>query len=387
MIINEDTMLEMLRNTKNVFLLEPNYKRKYMPTGFGKIINYMISNGHAKNIRYGRDFRNDSENDLICVTTLFTYESKIVEECIDKIYKLKPDANVLIGGIFASLRPKWFLERYPKASVFVGYSRELDYYYPYDDANFWGVDDDWKDYFTVFTTRGCANKCAYCAVWRIEEKKDLWINPNWRNLISQTEKKKLMVSDNNLTSSPREHVVEVLKLLGDLKKPVLFNNGIDVKHIDEEYAELLGRIKFVSGGGLTVAFDRIEEDGLFQDKVKLLLKYGVKPSVMKAFVLYNFVDTPQEAHYRMSEVYKLGIRPYPQRYASLYALDRKTDMFIGKHWTRNLTSAFRYYWLFAGCYKKYTFEESVYSEKFRQIKMSAEDWEKWNYEKDKYIAR
>lgn len=186
-----------------------------------------------------------------------------------------------------------------------------------------------------------------------------------------------MVSDNNLTSAPREHVIEVLKTLHDINKPVLFNNGIDVKYIDEEYAELLGKLRYVAGGGLTVAFDRIEEDGLFQDRVRMLLKAGVKPSVMKAFVLYNFTDTPQEANYRMRETWNLGVRPYPQRYSSLYSLDRKKDMFVGKHWTKNLTTAFRFYWLFAGCYKNYTFEEAVASGKYRQLHMSDADWEKW----------
>lgn len=378
MIVAEQEMLDILKSNNKIFLLEPNYKRKYMPVGLGKIVSYIDAHNEFNIMYYGREYRNDWKHDLVCVTTLFTYESKKVEECLNKVYTLNPNANVLIGGIFASLRPKWFTDRFPKAKVFVGYSKELDSYYPCDDGDFWGIEDEWKDYFTIFTTRGCTNKCAYCAVWRIEEKKDLWINPNWKDLLLQTEQKRIMVSDNNLTSAPREHVIEVLKTLAEINKPVLFNNGIDVKYVDEEYAELLGKLKYVAGGGLTVAFDRIEEDGLFQDRVRMLLRAGVKPTVMKAFVLYNFTDTPQEAHYRMNEVLKLGIRPYPQRYSSLYSLDRKKDMFVGKHWTANLTTAFRFYWLFAGCYKHFTFEEAVASKKYRQLKMSNDDWERWN---------
>ena len=377
MVVNEQEMLDILKGSQKIFLLEPNYKKKYMPSGLGKIATYIDEHTDFNIMRYGREYSNDWEHDLVCVTTLFTYESAKVEECLNKVYKLNPDANVLIGGIFASLRPKWFEEKYPKAKIFRGYSRELDSRYPYDDGEFWGVTDEWKDYFTIFTTRGCTNKCAYCAVWRIEEKENLWINPKWKELLLQTERKRIMVSDNNLTSAPREHVIEVLKTLAELKKPVLFNNGIDVKYIDDEYATLLGKIKYVAGGGLTVAFDRIEEDGLFQEKVKMLLNAGVKPSVMKAFVLYNFTDTPQEAHYRMNEVFKLGVRPYPQRYSSLYSLDRRKDMFIGKHWTWNLTTAFRFYWLWAGAHNKYSFEDAVKSGKWRQLKMSDEDWEKW----------
>jgi hypothetical protein len=376
MIVSEQEMLEILRSSKDIILFEPDYKRKYIPSGLAKIITYILKQWkYPIHLNYLREY-NGEACDLICITTLFTYESKKVQESLDRIYELNPGANVLIGGIFASLRPKWFEERYPKAKIFVGYSRVLDTCFPTDLD--WGITDEWKDYFTIFTTRGCMNKCAYCAVWRIEEKEKLWINSFWRELLYNTPKKRIMVSDNNLTSAPREHVIEVLKTLHEINKPVLFNNGIDVKYVDEEYAKLLGKLKYVAGGGLTVAFDRIEEDGLFQDKVKMLLQAGVKPTVMKAFVLYNFTDTPQEAHYRMNEVLKLGVRPYPQRYSSLYSLDRKKDMFVGKYWTKNLTTAFRFYWLFAGCYKKYTFEEAVASKKYRQLKMSDEDWEKWN---------
>lgn len=374
MIINEQEMLEILKNGKNVILLEPDYKRRHIPVGFAKIAKYLTDNGVR--FRYRREYNNE-RCDLICVTTLFTYESEKVKESISKIYELKPNANVLIGGIFASLRPKWFEDNFPKAKIFVGYSRKLDCLQPMDDAKLWDIDDKWNDYFTVFTTRGCTNKCAYCAVWRIEEKKELWINPCWKDLINTTTKKYIMVSDNNITTAPHDHFVDVMNELHKINKPLLFNNGLDMKFITEEYANLLGKLKFEYGGGLSIAFDRIEEDGIFQDGVKMLLKAGVKAGVMKAFVLYNFTDTPQEAHYRMNEVLKLGVRPYPMRYSSLYSLDKKKDIFIGKHWTKNLTTAFRFYWLFAGCYKHQTFEEAVKSGRYRQLKMVDKDWEMW----------
>jgi len=100
---------------------------------------------------------------------------------------------------------------------------------------------------------------------------------------------------------------------------------------------------------MRVAFDRIEEDGILQDAVKLLIKYGVNPSSILSFVLFNFNDTPQEANYRMIECLKLGIRPYPQQYTPLNCTSRD-NVFIGKYWTLNLVRAFRFFWLMAGCY-------------------------------------
>jgi len=72
--------------------------------------------------------------------------------------------------------------------------------------------------------------------------------------------------------------------------------------------------------------------------------------------MFNFKDDLDEAMYRMSEMRALGVRPYPQVYASLDKLTKK-PIFISEKWTLQLIREFRQYWILAGHFKYKTFEE------------------------------
>ena len=128
---------------------------------------------------------------------------------------------------------------------------------------------------------------------------------------------------------------------------------------------------------MRVAFDRIEEDGTFQKSVELLKANGVPKGEILAYCLFNFTDTPKEAYYRMKECVRLGIRPYPQQYTPLnQAVDRRQLKHIGKNWTEPLVKVFRHYWLMAGIYTKYEFEE--YAREQDKVELTMADWDKWN---------
>ena len=166
-----------------------------------------------------------------------------------------------------------------------------------------------------------------------------------------------MISDNNLSAQPIKHFKEICNFLIKNSKRVVFDNGFDCKQITKESAELLGKLKYVKTG-CRLAFDRIEEDGVFQKAIELLIDSGVPKSNLMAFVLFNFTDTPKEAIYRAEECVRLGIRPYPQKYTPLNSKSRK-EPYIGKYWTKNLARAFRYFFLMAGYYTKYNFVDWI----------------------------
>ncbi len=369
--MHEEELIERIGNSKRVLLIEPLYRRKYMPLGLAKIAAFVRRNGGKAVFR--RDYSMCDE-DLICVGTLFTYQSKAVLDEIGRIRRsFGKNVPMVVGGIYASLMPDDIKGRFPTVEVFKGYSRILDSYVPDYEID-WGVDKAWDSFSYVFTTRGCPNRCPYCATWRIEDE---WVNPTWKEYILKG-KPNVMVYDNNLSAQPRVHVEAVLSFLADEKKGVLFDNGFDIKYIDEDIAGMLGRLRFV-GHGMRIAFDRIEEDGMFQEKARLLEKAGVPKNQTEAYVLFNFTDTPKEAEYRMREYIKLGIRPYPQQYIPLNVTDRKSP-YIGKYWTKNLLRVFRFFYLMAGFYNKMTFEEYVKEREIRsndRDKLSKEDWEKW----------
>jgi hypothetical protein len=363
-ILDELNLLEKLK-AKSVFLLEPDYRRKYPPLGLAKIASYILSQGG--NVRYGRTYSGEP-CDLVCVTSLFTYDSAAVLGAIGQV-RFFGDRPIIVGGIYASLMPKHILRHYD-VDIFRGYSRTLDQCVPADLD--WGVESPWNQYSYVFTSRGCPNQCPYCAVWRIEP--DRWINPVWKDHIT---KDYVMISDNNLSAC--DHIYQVLDYLGDTEKRVIIDNGFDCKYINVDMARRLARLKF-ERQGMRIAFDRIQEDGIFQKAIETLISAGVSKYNITAYVLFNFTDTPREADYRARECHKLGIRPYPQMYTPLHQTDREHP-FVGKHWTLNLAKAFRFYWLFGGIYRHMTFDEFIHNPMREQslghFTLTAEDLAVW----------
>lgn len=224
-----------------------------------------------------------------------------------------------------------------------------------------------------FANNVLVHNCPYCVVWKIE--KDRWINPKWKDLIDMT-KPNITLLDNNLSSIPIYHLKEIIQFSLDNNKKLLFNGGFDCKYVTEDVAKELARVSCVKRG-MRLAFDRIEEDGVFQTALELLLKAGVPKSTMLIYVLFNFTDRPKEAYYRATECQRYGIRPYPQLYAPLNSLNRKKP-FVGKYWTRRLGRAFRQYWALNEIWGKMTFDEYLTTSQCkRKFRLDANDLLAW----------
>ena len=365
-VIDTDAeLLPLLDAAQNVLLIEPPWDRRFPPLGLAKIASYVQKRGGRVVYRRGYD---GLPYDLICIGTIFTYEYGLVRKALTGIRMLNADVPILLGGPCVSLIPQKFADT--DATIFKGYSPTLDEIPP-DLSIDWGLDDEWRDFAFVFTSRGCPNHCAYCAVWRIEKQR--WINPNWKAHIAG--RKKLAIFDNNLSACALEHVNDVFNTLEQRKIRVCFDNGFDIKFVTPEMAQRLARLKYANEG-MRIAFDRIEEDGDFQRAVRMLLVAGVPKSQIMAYVLFNFTDSPQEADYRMRECHKLGIHPYPQRYMPL-SITTREQRFVGKKWTDNLARAFRFYWLMPGIYRQMDFMRFIGSHYNTSFKLTHEDIVAW----------
>ena len=334
MIINEKEVIDNLKKAKKVILLEPKYRHPYLALGLAKISQFVKKNGGEA--IYQNDYVPQSE-DLICVTSLFTYDSNKVLEALYDIYFVNKNPNVLVGGIYASLMPFNIEKQYPNVKIFRGYSKVLDMVIPDYSLNNYLI-PPWNDFSYIFTTRGCKNACSYCAVPKLE--KEHWINPKWKTHLNKT-KQYVMVYDNNLTMQPKEHIKDVFDFFHEEDKKLLFDNGLDCKYIDQDIAKILKQAKYYRSG-LRLAFDRIEDDGIFQSAIEQLLSIGIGKSNFLIYVLFNFTDTPQEAYYRMKECVRLGVRPYPQQYIPLNKTSRQ-PIYVGKYWTEKLVRVFRYF--------------------------------------------
>lgn len=337
--IGEKDMLSMLLGAKRVLLLEPTVGT-YLPLGLAKIATFVRKNGGQ--VEYGKS---SGDYDLVAVSTLFTYDAETYRKAIAEVGSLT-DTPIIVGGICASLSPR-LLEplgtgffRVDNMLLFQGFSPVLDQCVP-DYSIDWGKRDGWEKYSYSFTTRGCPNHCGYCAVPKLEKTGgSVLITPNWRDHIV-ADRRTCVVMDNNITAAPGNHMEDVVNLLVDREKTVIFENGIDCKHVTPAVAKLLGKVNW-AGNGLRIAFDRIEEDGVFQKAVQTLLDHGVGRRKIMSYVLFNFNDTPKDAEYRLLECAKLGVQPYPQRFSPL-GQETKGNVYVGKHWTKRLGIAFQHF--------------------------------------------
>lgn len=165
---------------------------------------------------YNKSYKSYLKWDRVYITTLFTFHWKITVDTINFCKSLVEDLNdIWVGGVMATLIPKE-LEKATGIKPFTGlldkpyqldkssqkigdkqpldYSilYEIDYEYPFSNA-----------YFT-FMTKGCKNKCPFCAVPKIEPKFDPKI-PTIRkfNFIKKHfgDQKNLCLMDNNVLAS------------------------------------------------------------------------------------------------------------------------------------------------------------------------------------------
>ena len=106
-------------SNKNILLVEPPYKNKYPPLGLMKIAQYHGPNGKRDNVVFSKGITRDlalTAWDRVYITTLFSFEYKVISDTIDAAVELLSGQTqrIFVGGIAASLmhdrflaEPKW----------------------------------------------------------------------------------------------------------------------------------------------------------------------------------------------------------------------------------------------------------------------------------------
>lgn len=171
--------------------------------------------------------------DIVCVTTLFTFHWDITIDTINFAKKLcKDPQRVFVGGIAASIVPSEMTqatEIHPIQGILnkpgmllddndiiidtlpLDYSilEEIDYEYP--SAN----------NYIAYMTRGCVNKCTFCAVPKLEPEYVKYIP--LKKQLAETDKRfgklgDLLLLDNNVLASPRfSKIIDEIKACGFAK--------------------------------------------------------------------------------------------------------------------------------------------------------------------------
>lgn len=178
----------------------------------------------AKDKYWKKTWEQEPEWDRVGVTTLFTFYWDITIETIEFAKKLVKDPkNLMVGGVLASIQPKELSEatglhihkKGQAGGIHIGILRagdldkgdeqkideleldysildEIEYQYPMSNA------------YYRYTTRGCVNKCAFCAVPTLEPDYMPYIPLKERvERINDLygEQKDLLLMDNNVLAS------------------------------------------------------------------------------------------------------------------------------------------------------------------------------------------
>ncbi len=320
-----------LISTVKILLVEPDYYTKYPPLGLMKLASYHRSRGNEVKLVRGLNNDLNFNPDKIEITSLFTYAWHPVHKAIEFYHYLFPDAQIEVGGIYASIMPDRIRSFYPFINVHVGLYEAVESYLPaYDILKYV---DEWKDWDSsiLFTSRGCIRNCPFCIVPKIEGKIRS-IAPDVQNYIYPGHKKVVLWDNNFLASPDWKEAIENLREIG-LK--IDFNQGLDARLIDEEKARILADLRMHV---LRMAYDWIGEKKIITNAVNLLTEHGVKRRNILFYTLYNFYDSaqsygdsPNEFLSMIKDIQELGCVCYPMRFEPLTSL--KKNQFISPLWT------------------------------------------------------
>lgn len=178
----------------------------------------------------------------------------------------------------------------------------------------------------TFTTRGCPNSCAFCAVPRLEG--DLVELPTWEV--------KPVVCDNNLLAASRRHFDRVVDSLKPLPY-VDFNQGLEAALFTNHHASRMAELK---GVRVRFAMDSITDELPVIDAIVRARAHGLKD--ISVYVLIGFNDTQWDAKERLELVRTMGLWPNPMRFQPIGCAFK--DSYVEQGWTdAALSNMMRYY--------------------------------------------
>lgn len=172
--------------------------------------------------------------DRVGITTLFTFYWNITIETINFAKQLcKDEKDVMVGGVMASILP----ERVKEATGILPHVGTLDTPGQLDEGNDMVIDTLPLDYsildeidyqypasnaYYAYMTRGCVNKCKFCAVPKLEPVYKEYLPVSEQVRIAEEKygaKRDLLLLDNNVLASCRfNDIIDDIKNAG-------FGNG------------------------------------------------------------------------------------------------------------------------------------------------------------------
>lgn len=316
---------------RHVLLVEPNYYSRYPPLGLLKLSQYHKKVfGDTTERVHGVGEGVKREPDIIYVTSLFTWAWKPVWDAVRYYSKEFPQAEMWLGGLYASLMPKHAaLSGIRPDHIFKGIHNDAEDLLPdYSLVPKWNREVGGS---IIFSSRGCIRSCAYCAVPRLEGTMNS-MRRSIENLIWRGHRR-VIFFDNNILASP--HWRSIFREVKELEMRVDFNQGLDARLVTAEVANEISELKIDEF--VRLAYDYREMGPYVKKAIELLISQGVDGRRILVYALYNFTDDPQDLFERIADILKWGAVCYPMRYQPIYTLVKNKH--IAPKWDANRLDA------------------------------------------------
>lgn len=166
-----------------------------------------------------------------------------------------------------------------------------------------------KDTAYGFMSRGCPRGCGFCHVKTKEGKKAYKtadLSEFWRG------QKKIVLCDPNILAC-KEHL-ELLGQLAASKAKVNFNQGLDIRLLNDRNMELLRQIRLDS---IHFAYDRYQDKNIIEPKLKAFKEqtgYDKDNGKVAVYILCNFDTSIEQDIERIQFCRSLRFSPYPMIY-------------------------------------------------------------------------
>lgn len=296
---------------------------------------------------------NTSKPDAVLITSIMTYWYPGVFKAIELIKKHYPDCPVILGGIYATICNQHAIE-FSKADYVLknsqldqlipllqninNYSRNLNCSggvdfkhldsYPYPAWDLYQL----LSYVCIIASRGCSNKCTYCASHIINSKLE-FRNPNkvveeivyWKNLKGTD---KFVFYDDALLANTEEHFIPLLQKIKKRNLNVNFYtpNAIHIKLITKKAAQLMKECGFNKIWlGLETADPELQkktgnkvDNASFLNSIHILNGEGFLSENIRVYLL---IGLPGQSLQSIIDSIKLvidsGIKPYLAKYSPI----------------------------------------------------------------------
>jgi hypothetical protein len=362
-----------MERPNNILLVDPPSRNAYPPLGLLKIATYHKIKGDIVNYVYGMDrWYADQFWDLIYISSIFTYDfNKLIKTIRFYSSNLFNYKNIMVGGVAATLmadevealtgiKPHYgllndydeFLANLSKIEKWASYLNSELYESCIDvlppDYSIMGRKNRYNkildEAYILYVTKGCPNRCSFCAVHILEPKfvDYIPIFPRIEYMRNNFgERLGLLFLDNNVAASKEYfRIIDEIKELGFYRGSKLnnkmrfvdFNQGMDIRLLDSHKMKKLSEIAIKP---LRLAFDDIRMEKLYIDRMLMAIDSGI--NYLSNYMLYNCNDKPIDLYKRLkvtidiNEKNDVKIFSFPMKFVPLTAKDRS---FIGLHWSK-----------------------------------------------------